>query len=259
MAKDTLWLECTSQISPFGHLGAGNENRNVLMVTPEGGKLIRTPKSKASDNRQIRRAVVTLSETGDAKAEVRTLYTGNQQDRVRGALAQSSPLDRENWLRDDIDIPSFRLLNVDFSAVEGKQPEVHLPVTLDLPRFASRSGTRLFLRPNLMERWTQIPPTVKERKQPVELDYAFLDTDTISYRLPASFTVEAIAAPVSIETPFGSYQAAAAFREGALEYVRRLEMRGGFYSASQYEAYRQFRSDIVRADNMQIVLVRKPN
>jgi transglutaminase-like putative cysteine protease len=259
MANDTLWLECTSQISPFGHLGAGNENRNVLMVTPEGGKLIRTPKSRAADNRQIRRGVVTLNETGDAKAEVRTLYTGNQQDRVRGALAQSSPLDRENWLRENMGIPSFRLVSADFSAVESKQPEVNLPITLELPRFASRSGTRLFLRPNLMERLTETPPAVKDRKQPVDLDYAFVDTDTISYRLPDSFAVEAMAAPVDIKTPFGRYEASATFREGAVEYVRRLEMRGGLYPANLYEAYRQFRNDIARADNMQIVLVRKTN
>jgi len=259
MAQDTLWLECTSQTSPLGHLGAGNENRNVLVVTPNGGKLLRTPRSKAADNQQIRRAVVTLAETGDAAAEVRTRYTGNQQDHVRWALAKSTPREREGWLREEIEVPSFRLVSADFSEVDGKRLEITLPVKLELPRFASRSGTRLFLRPNLMERWQNVPPEVKERQQPVELDYAFLDTDTISYQLPANFIIEAATPVVALETAFGSYKAATTQRDNTLEYVRRLEIRETRLPAAQYEAYRKFMADVVKADHAQIVLVRKIN
>jgi Domain of Unknown Function with PDB structure (DUF3857)/Transglutaminase-like superfamily len=258
MAPDTLWLECTSQTAPFGHLGAGNEDRNVLMVTPEGGKLVRTPRSKSTDNQQIRRGAVTLSETGDAVAEVRTRYTGNQQDHVRWALAKSTPREREDWLREEIDVPSFRLTSADFSEAEGKRTEITLPVKLELPRFASRSGvSRLFLRPNLMERRTYIPPEVKERQQPVEFDYAYLDTDTISYHLPANFRIEAAPPTFALDTPFGSYHASTTLNAGTLEYVRRLEIRERSLPADQYEAYRQFIADVVKADNAQVVLVRK--
>jgi transglutaminase-like putative cysteine protease len=259
MAQDTLWLECTSQTSPLGHLGAGNEDRNVLVVTPNGGKLMRTPRSKAADNQQIRRAVVTLTETGDATAEVRTRYTGNQQDHVRWALAKSTPREREDWLREEIEVPSFRLVSADFSDVDGKRLAITLPIKLELPRFASRSGMRLFLRPNLMERWQNVPPEVKARKQPVELDYTFLDTDTISYQLPANFIIEAAPPVVALETSFGSYKASIMLRDNTLEYARRLEIRESRLPATQYEAYRQFIADVVKADRAQIVLVRKIN
>jgi hypothetical protein len=259
MPNDTLWLECTSQTSPLGHLGAGNENRNVLVVTPNGGKLMRTPRSQAADNQQIRRALVTLAETGDATAEVQTRYTGNQQDHVRWALAKSTPREREDWLREEIKVPSFRLVSADFSEVNGKRLEITLPVKLDLPRFAARSGMRLFLRPNLMERRQDAPPEVRERKQPVELDYAFLDTDTISYELPANFIIEAAPPVVALETSFGSYNATTMLRDNTLEYVRRLEIRETRLPAAQYEAYRKFMADVVKADHAQIVLVRKIN
>ncbi len=258
MAQDTLWLECTSQTAPFGHIGAGNEDRHALVVTPTGGKLIRTPRSKSTDNQQIRRAVVALSETGNGVAEVRTRYTGNQQDRVRWALAKSTPREREEWLREEIDVPSFRLVSADFSEAEGKHAAMTLPIKLDLPRYASRSGmTRLFLRPNLMERRKYIPPEVKERQQPVEFDYAYIDTDTISYQLPANFSIEAAPPIFALETPFGSYHASTMLNAGTLEYVRRLEIRERTLPADQYEAYRQFIAEVVKADNAQVVLVRK--
>ncbi|MEO0733149.1 MAG: DUF3857 domain-containing protein, partial [Bacteroidota bacterium] len=40
---EDMYLECTSNVSPPGYLGSGKEDRNVLWVTPEGGKLVRTP------------------------------------------------------------------------------------------------------------------------------------------------------------------------------------------------------------------------
>ncbi len=258
LAGDTLWLECTSQTMPFGHLGKGNEDRNVLVVTPTGGKLCRTPRSVPMDNRQIRHGRVIVDAAGNATAEVRTRYTGNQQDRVRSALAHSTPADREEWLRDEIDIGSFQLTGVDFSGAEGKHKEITLPLKLDLPRLAAISGARLFLRPNLMERRKYVPPALKERKQPVDLVYAYLDVDSISYRLPQGFAVEAAPAPVKIETAFGNYQASADFQaDGSLLYVRRMEMRENRLPAEQYEAYRQFLASIVKADGGQVVLVRR--
>lgn len=153
----------------------------------------------------------------------------------------------------------FRVLSADFSEVDGKRETITLPVKLELPRFAARSGMRLFLRPNLMERWKNVPPEVKERRQPVELDYAFLDTDTITYRLPEGFAIEAAPAPVKLSAPFGSYTAANMLHENTLKYTRRLEIREKRLPAPQYETYRKFIADVVKADHAQIVLVRKTN
>ncbi len=126
------------------------------------------------------------------------------------------------------------MISADFSGAEKRQREITLPVTLALPRFASVSGTRLFLRPNLMERRKYVPPSLPERKQPVDLSYAYLDVDSIWYRLPEGFAVEAAPAPVKIETAFGSYHASADFQAGGLLlYVRRLEMRENRLPAEQ--------------------------
>jgi len=61
-------------------------------------------------------------------------YAGNRQDRVRAALAQSSGCDRDAWLRDEIDLPGFRLLSADFSRVDGGDPDVVIPCSLKIPR-----------------------------------------------------------------------------------------------------------------------------
>ena len=42
--RDTIWLECTNQAIPFGHISSSTENRGVLLLTPEGGMVTHTPR-----------------------------------------------------------------------------------------------------------------------------------------------------------------------------------------------------------------------
>ena len=253
-----LWLESTSQTMPFGHIGAANEDRYALVTRLEGSELIRTPRSSARDNQRIRRATVHLETNGDAFAEVRTRYTGNQQDGVRRSLATATGRERETWLHASIDAPSFAVRSADFSGVTARQPEVAVRMDLDLPSYASRTGRRLFLRPRLLDGWAYVPPPAAERTQPVVLfPYPLAQADTIRYILPDGYAVEALPDSVMISEPFGSYRATVAVSEGKLVYHRRFEITEPRLPAAQYAAVRSFLSAVARADRNKAVLVRQ--
>ena len=259
-AADTTWLECTSQTLPFGHLGTFTEDRNVLLITPEGGKLVRTPKTRPADNRQIRSATVKLHPTGDATASINTRYTGNQQDRVHSALLQTSAKDRETWLRETLDVPSFKLTATDFSSVDARGPKTTLPISLELPRYATRSGTRLFFQPNLLERWSHIPDALDmPRVHPVRAaPFPYIDVDTVYYHIPKGYQIEAAPEKVNLKTDFGWYFAEIKPDDPTtLRYVRYLKMEKTWLPAGAYEAYRNFIKTIVQTDQSRIVLVRR--
>ncbi len=255
-----LWLECTSQTMPFGHIGAGNESRHALLVTEEGGRLVQTPRSAASQNQQIRRARVTLSETGDATAEVRTTYTGNQQDRVRRALAGASGHDRMDWLRKSIDASSFKIQRADFAEADAHRETITLPVELSMRRYAAPTGTRLFVPLAAIDRWTRVPPPMERpRAQPIAFfPYAFADADTVTFALPEGYAVEAAPAPVTVETDFARYTAEVVpDAEGTLVYTRRFEVTEVTLPPERYGAFRDFLAQVTQADRAQVVLVRQ--
>lgn len=66
--NDTLWLECTDQNHPFGYVQRSIADRNTILITPDGGKFVRTPASAANQNLQVRFIEADLNNLGDATA-----------------------------------------------------------------------------------------------------------------------------------------------------------------------------------------------
>jgi transglutaminase-like putative cysteine protease len=78
--NDTTFLECTSQKIPFGFLSDFTDDRTVLACTPEGGKLMHTPKYTAQINSQVRKAGFTVDKNGVLTGDVTTTFKGTQYD-----------------------------------------------------------------------------------------------------------------------------------------------------------------------------------
>jgi transglutaminase-like putative cysteine protease len=77
--KDGLvFLECTSQTTPFGFQAGFTDDRAVLVVTPEGGEIKKTKAYLNEDNYQCTKASYTILEDGTITAEIAIKTTGNQ-------------------------------------------------------------------------------------------------------------------------------------------------------------------------------------
>jgi len=57
-----------------------------------------------------------------------------------------SPRDRERWILKTLDIPTANLNKYSIDGLETHSPEILLNLELDLPRFASFSGDRIFFK-----------------------------------------------------------------------------------------------------------------
>ena len=260
MEQDTLWLECTSSDKPIGYLGDFAGDRYALLLTPNGGKLVRTPSHPAEANRQTRKARIRLLENGNASVDVHITYTGYQQDDISQMISTFSPKDQEKWLRSSIDAGSFQLKEFAFTPDKTAAiPTYFNTYSLEAIQWAGVSGSRIFLKPNVLERRRGVPPQMASRTQEIELHYPYLDTDTINYEIPLGFRVESMPdMPIKIEEVFGTYEANITFQDNnRLIYTRKLRVAKMRLPAEKYQDYRNFFREVVKADKLQVVLSKR--
>ncbi len=258
MESDSIWLECTNNSIPIGHIGAKNEDRSALMVTPEGGYIVRTPSSSAEKNIKKREASVVLSSNGDAEISTKTLLLGNQQDYFRNILYEASSDDKEKWLLNTLKLPKVNIKNFKINGISERKSELSLFIDFSTSRFMSLSGSRLFFQPNLMERRTTVPAPEAIRLSPFRLSYAYLDIDSIYYRIPKGYKPEALPQRVEKKTQFGFFSSQSnSFGDTAVVYKRILKIWQKKISTDLYKDYCDFITDVVKSDRAQVVLIKK--
>ncbi|MEO8168620.1 MAG: DUF3857 domain-containing protein, partial [bacterium] len=258
LAHDTVWLECTDQTIPMGHLSTSTENRFALICGPHMGVLVSTPTSKAEENTQVRNAMVTVSPNGYCTVELRMTCEGNQQDNVRYGLKDATPKERDEWMKRYLEVPAYTLEGADYSRVDSSTVQIGFDLTLKVPRYATQAGNRLLFQPNLLERNTYVPKALEKRIHPIVNVYPYLNIDTVVYMFPSGYSVDALPKPVIIGTSFARYESAVVLvTPEILRYVRRMELRQPELSPDRYNEYRKFFQDVAQADKAMASMVRK--
>ncbi|GAA3951044.1 DUF3857 domain-containing protein [Hymenobacter algoricola] len=255
---DTVWLECTSQTNPFNYMGSFTGNRHALLITPTGGKLVRTPRYGAQENQRTRRTDVYLDALGSATATIQTRCTGLEQERLHSLLNGLSAAEQKKKVGDALPLNNFSITKFSLTAnTRAALPAMNQTLGLTLPTFATTSGKRLFLTPNLLSRLPALPAAVGERQTDIWLDQAFSHADTVRIHVPAGLKPEALPAPVKLTTAFGTYSSQLhTLPDGTLQYVRRLIMPRTRFPRTDYPAYLEFRRKIGSADKVQLVLLK---
>jgi transglutaminase-like putative cysteine protease len=256
--KDTLWLECTSQTNPFGYAGRSTGDRRALAITEKGAAVVNTPVYTAQQNVQSRTAAVTVETTGDAKAKVHTSYSGLQYENGDlNAILNDHFDDQKKWVQNNTQIPAFDIASFSMKNVKTRIPSGVVDLDLVLRRYATVSGKRMFLTPNLMNRSTIIPEKVESRKTKVVLKLPYTDIDTIHYRLPDGIYPEFVPQPVVIKSRFGEYEVKYQLDDKGLTYIRRVRMNKGEYPAESYQELIDFYKGINKSDNTKLVFLSK--
>ncbi len=255
---ENIWLECTSTNMPLGYIGEDNSNRNVLLVTENGGRLVRTPGLRPEDNLASSRTEISVQADGSATARSTLQARGAEHEAFRSAKSWLSPGNLEKWfVRQKTGLPSFRLEQLQVHANPDK-PEAGVEWAGSMPRFASRAGKRLFIPINPINPFDRAPGKMNSRRFPLVSRSGFVHVDTIFLHYPPDFQLESLPeGPVQLEEEYASYRAEVVPGAGKATYIRRFEMRPFHLPAEQYEAFRNFLAEVARADKAKLVLVEK--
>ena len=254
IGDEIKFLECTSQQTPFGYMGTFTDDRDVLLLTPEGGKLARTTKYDQQDNIEQIVAHVELDAAGNLSGDYTEMSKG---------IFYSSKMSLEN--KDQKDLNDYYYEN--FSGVKSLAvSDIKLQndrenviyeeqLKLNARNYASKIGTDFLAKINPFS-WSsnRIPPRYTDRKSDFVILRGLIRQHEITFKIPEGYKLGAIAEPVFMEEDFGSYQTEIEVVGDTVNYKRTFKLNEGTYAVDAYETYRQFYKDVVREDNQKLFI-----
>jgi hypothetical protein len=219
---------------------------------------VHTVRYATNQNQQTRYAEVDVTRTGDAKAKVKTTYSGLQYENEGLHFVLNNQYDEQKkWIQKNTGIPNFDVSSFAMSDRKDKIPSATVKADFDLRRFATVSGKRIFITPNLMNRSASIPEKVETRRTNVVIKAGYVHLDTIRYRLPEGIYPEFMPQPVKLNSRFGEYEATFTLDQDNLIYIRRLKVNKGEFPPESYNELVDFYRNLNKADNTKMVFLSK--
>jgi hypothetical protein len=256
MAKDSIWLECTSRTLPMGYLSGFTADREALLIDETGGKLVHTPVYKMSDNLQQRNIQATVDENGNLSATVNTRVKGMEEDHLHGLIHELSNEKIGEYLKNNIDLPSYDVTTFKYTEDSLLVPSIYEKLELTVNNYAQVTGKRLFIMPNLLSKADTKLNVGDEHKTIIKLPYQYADVDTVEIQMPAGYTPESIPADIVIDTKFGKYSASVKVIGNKLLYYRKYQQANGDFPATDYADLVAYFDKIYRSDHAKAVLIK---
>jgi len=255
LESDTLWLECTSAILPPGYLGDFTANRPALLVKEKGSCLVNTPGYNVDDNQQINRSNIKILSNGQLDLHLHTTLSGLLQDDWQAIYKHEADDQILSRLHRAYTLGTYKVNQFHFEEKPGLVPIMEQYIDLSSNGYAQRSGKRIFVMPNLVNKQMDNLQRSEDRINDVVIKLPYQIIDTTIIEIPVGFAVETIPGKMEFFSPFGSYSSAAARMDNRVYYYRKFIVNDGKYPAADFSQLVKWFADINKADRSNIVFV----
>lgn len=253
-AKDSIWLECTSNKTDFGVLGSFTENRNALLITDDGGVLVSTPVSQAKENLLTAKTFAQILENGSGKSETIFNSTGAYKLEMATNLIEENKDDQKEFL-----IHSFGFKQPDgfevYQSDTGTMLSASIKLTIEkIPEFIA--GNKMFIAPRLYKQWSAKLPKANNRRLDFYFSNPFIKTDTTVYKLPDNYTIDALPSPKNFACDYGFYKTNYWFdaAKNLVFSTATLELTQLKIPASKYASVKNLFDEVLQEDSQRIVI-----
>lgn len=253
--KDTLWMDCTAPQINLGYLPASDSNCNVLLLSENNGKLVKTPSYSSNQNLQQRTIHFNIDDQGNIKGDIRTeaRYHVGEDYFYR---TKASTEDQRKAILEEIPFSNPILSGITYENKKTPNLNIVESYSLSANKYGSPVGKRLFIPTVALDR-TRLLPKIEKRLTDIEIDMGVTSIDTLEYKLPAGYKVEVLPTDVNITTDFGRYQISCMIDNGTLKITRTVQLKEGKFPASKYNELYDFYKKMNSSDNSKVILTKE--
>ena len=258
---DTIWLECTSNSSSYinqtGFLGSFTENKNALLLTENGGILVKTPSSKPENNKMVVYTDVFVEDEGSGKIKS-TIYSTGDVSHLFQFLKQQDP-DRQK--------------ETIIKSLEYKQPDIFGSVSVvDSANgyltsleavydklYEFKAGDKYFF-PQTLQKINQEVLENTQRQTPYIFEAPYQKRDTTTFYLPENIKIDKLPENKNINDEFLSYQRNASFdnEKKILQITTSLTLKQNIIPAKSYSRLAELFFTINKLEASKLVMTVEP-
>ncbi|WJS95323.1 DUF3857 domain-containing protein [Flavobacterium johnsoniae] len=251
-----VWLECTSQDNPFGYQGTFTDDRDVLVVKPEGGEIVRTKIYDDKGNKQLAKGNYSIDKEGNFSGTLAIVSEGSQYAQ-KSRVETFQPNEKEEHYKEYWDnINNLKLGKITFTN-DKENIRFTEDVRLTASNYGAISGNKMIFVVDAFNQSSANIKRIRNRKNPFQIQRGYLDNDEIEINLPEGFSIEFLPSNYELKGKFGEYKTEIIKKENnKLTYKRSMFLNKGKYSNKDYDEYRLFMEQISRNDNAKIILTK---
>jgi transglutaminase-like putative cysteine protease len=191
-----------SKYVPFGMLVWQEEGSPALISDPKEPVFVATPVSAPEKSLEKRTGKFKLLEDGTLEGDVRMEFTGNIAAYHKEYNDDDTAQKREETLRNLVKaniLGSAEVSNIQIENITDPDKPFVYAFKVTVPGYATRTGKRLFIQPNVFERSSKPIFETTIRRYDIQFRYPYAEQDDIMIDLPAGYKLESADAPGLME------------------------------------------------------------
>jgi hypothetical protein len=251
-----VFVECTSQDIPFGYQANFTDDRDVLVVKPDGGEIIRTKNYENKNNSQISKGNYSIADNGDFSGNISIVSAGSQYSQ-KYHLEVIPPTEKEKRYKEYWD--NINNLKINKTTFLNNKEKASFTENVDISavNYGTISNNKMIFVVNGFNQTSGGVKRIRNRKNPFEIQRGSYDTDEIAIALPTGFTIESMPNNFELNSKFGEYKTEIIKKDNNnLIYKRSIFIKKGLYKNTEYDEFRLFMEQISKNDNAKVILTK---
>jgi hypothetical protein len=228
---------------------------------PESNKLIFLDETYTNPSEIYRTSDMTLSEDNTASVIRSSIKTGNNAASMRNTYRYLSQQDRDKELTEVLvrDHPTVKLVNFEIQNLDSLTYELKYDYEYTVQNYTTKAGKYYFMKiPWSDDRKSTEAISYDTREYPyIHWAYSDFSDEEISIHLPSDYHPVDLQEHTEYSCFAGKYTLDFTFSDNILKCSRTLDVYEKDIPPENYLEFKEFYSNIVKSDEMQILLETK--
>ena len=255
-----LFFDPTEELVPLGLLSGGLQANYGMLVTPEGGDLVKLPQLDLDTSGTARTAKLTLDEKGTLRGDVHEVRSGDsatyQRETFRSVTVDTDRIKPIEAMA-AASLSTFQIVKASVAYLRATDRPFEWNYSLEADNYAKTSGDLLLIRPRVLGTLAAgFMETKEPRQYPVEFEGPERDTDFFEITFPVGFEVDELPPAIDVDDGFAVYHSKTEAVGRTLRYTRTIEFKDLSVPADKALRLRDFYRAIAGDERNSVVLKR---